>query len=102
MRYKIATIIASVVLCSAFSTTASAARGPASAANYDGYACTHNPNSSVRMRANAGTNFRIIGSIPNGGYVRIITSKHGSDGQLWHKVSHGRATGWARYDYICT
>lgn len=101
MTHKMIIALASVLLYSVFSTTALAARGPA-AASYDAYACTHNPNSSVRMRANAGTNFRIVGNIPNGSYVNIITSKTGSDGQLWYKVSHGRASGWARYDYICT
>ncbi|OOR91870.1 hypothetical protein B0181_02220 [Moraxella caviae] len=91
-------IIACALAATATTTTAVAA-GPA--ATGGGYACTHNPNSSVRIRANAGTNYRILGGVPNGRYVTVRGSKYGTDGNLWYRVSYGRITGWARYDYIC-
>ena len=82
-------------------TTANASTGPAAHVD-SAYACTHNPNSSVRMRAGAGTNFRVVAGIPNRSRVTIHDSRVGTDGEVWYKITYRRTAGWARYDYICT
>ncbi|MGL5616214.1 MAG: SH3 domain-containing protein [Sarcina sp.] len=51
--------------------------------------------STLNVRAGAGTNQRVIGTLKNGAKVNIISEENG-----WYKISHNNGTGYVSKKYI--
>lgn len=56
--------------------------------------------SSVNFRTGAGTSNTLLGTLPKGAPVMVLSSTTGSDGKTWYKVTYNNTTGYVSGQYV--
>lgn len=56
--------------------------------------------SSVNFRTGAGTGNTLLGTLPKGAPVMVLSSTTGSDGKTWYKVTYNNTTGYVSGQYV--
>ena len=56
--------------------------------------------SGVNFRTGAGTGNTLLGTLPKGAPVMVLSSTTGSDGKTWYKVTYNNTTGYVSGQYV--
>ena len=56
--------------------------------------------SGVNFRTGAGTSNTLLGTLPKGAPVMVLSSTTGSDGKTWYKVTYNNTTGYVSGQYV--
>lgn len=56
--------------------------------------------SGVNFRTGAGTSNTLLGTLPKGAPVMVLSSTTGSDGKTWYKVTYNGTTGYVSGQYV--
>ncbi len=55
---------------------------------------------NVNIRADAGTNYSIVATLPNGALVEVLGTKNSADSYVWYQVRTSGAAGYVRSDLV--